>query len=480
MTAPVRTPPSDLDAEAAVLSTLLLSPDHLDAVRDILDPSDFYADANRRIYDAILAVESDGKPVDIRTVVDQLRVSNRLNQIGGTPYLAQLSDATPAVANVEAHAQIVASRARQRRMIELGHKIVAEGYEPIDDVEKWSQAIEHDVFRLNLEGSTRDAGGDLNALAPERINEIREIRESGGKMPGLETGFSSLTSLLQGYRRGKVYIVAARPGMGKSAFAVNTAVNIAKAGIVHDEKTGRDVPTHAVVIISAEMDKQELVDRMLASEGRVVLKNVMAGKLTDQDWALTVEAAETLRKLPIGIVHRAGVTVAEIRSLVRRRFAELRATFGEQLELAAVVIDYLQIMGGKRRDSDTRENEVSEISRGVLGIAGEFECAVIALSQLNRSLESRPDKRPQLSDLRESGSIEQDAYGIIFLYRDEYYNKDTMDRGLAEAIVAKHRNGVTGKAILKFTGEYTRFDTLVSPFDELTNDFIDNSDPDDF
>ncbi|HEY6555720.1 MAG TPA: replicative DNA helicase [Polyangiaceae bacterium] len=464
-----RVPPNDLDAEGAVLSSVLLSPDSFDRVQEILQPEHFYADANRRVFEAVLDLQSSGRPVDIISVAGWLRDRNRLQQVGGTPYLAQLADATPAVAHAEAHARIIREKWRLRQLIGTCQRVAAEGYGDCGEVQAFIDQAEQAVFDIARvpEGSTvvtvKDAiHGAFQILA--------EAARRGGGITGVPTGFVELDKRCAGLHKGDLYIVAGRPGMGKTAFVMNMAVNVAKPRRVElsadadpYSEAPIEEPGSGVAFFSLEMPREQLASRLLSGEARVDVSRIRSGDLRREDWNKLTEAASRLSRMPIWLDDTPALTLLDLRAKVRRIQADLKRPDGDMPAkgLGLVCVDYLQLMQG-RRDAGSREQEISELSRGLKQLAKELEVPVLALSQLNRSVETRTskDKRPQLSDLRESGAIEQDADTIMFIYRDDYYFKDSPDKGIAEIIIAKQRNGPTGKIMTKFSPEYTRFDNL--------------------
>ena len=322
------------------------------------------------------------------------------------------------------------------------------------DVEEWLQLVEQAVFVASECGRVGDAPESVGEIAgrvvAEAVDRNNGVASSAGGVP---SGFLELDNNIGGFKASLLYVLAARPGMGKSALALSMALNVARQS------------NTLVVFISLEMPKDQLAARAIASEARVSVGKVLNDVIGDDEWNAVAAAMSSLGDVPLVIEYRPGATVPEVRSIARRALREMRKTRGPDLKLGMVIVDYLQLMGGNRQKGDTRETEVSGISRDLTRMAGELECPVLALSQLNRSLESRPNKRPQLSDLRESGAIEQDAYAILFLYRDEYYKKDSAQRGVAEVIIAKNRNGRTGQVNLMFAGEYTRFDNLQNDYD---------------
>jgi replicative DNA helicase len=475
-----RVPPHDLDAEAAVLSAVLLSAEAFDQVQEILSPEHFYSEANRRIFEAVLDLASIGRPIDIVTVAGWLRDRERIAQIGGTPYLAQLADATPAVAHVEHHAKAIREKWRVRQLIATCQRFAAEGYGDYGEVQGFIDQAEQAVFDIARipEGTTivpvKDAiHGAFQILA--------EAAKRGGAVTGIPTGFVQLDKKCAGLHSGDLYIVAGRPGMGKTSFVLNLAVNVAlprKQEIADPSdpyaEAGIEEPGYGVAFFSLEMPREQLASRLLAVEARVDVSRIRSGDMRREDWNKLTDAAARLGRLPLWLDDTPALTLLDLRAKVRRLQADLKRG-GEGVapaqKLGLVVVDYLQLMQG-RRDVASREQEISELSRGLKQLAKEMSVPVMALSQLNRSVETRTtkDKRPLLSDLRESGAIEQDADTIVFIYRDEYYFRDSPDKGIAELIIAKQRNGPTGTVKTKFTSEYTRFDNLAPDeyeFDDL-------------
>ncbi len=451
-----RVPPHDLDAEAAVISAMLLDPDAIDLVRELLEPAHFYAESNRRICEAIYLLRDAAEPVDLVTVTSKLRDAGRLAQVGGTPYVAALSDATPAVGNVRHHARVVREKAKVRQVIATCQVITAEGYCEITDPEAWCDQAEAKVFAATHDGSS-DQSVELVSDAMPRFLDALSERQKTGTPPGLNCGWSMLNHRIGGLLP-YVYVVAGRPGMGKSALAAGLALNVARAG-------------RGVAIVSLEMDRDQILERMVGVEARVPLKRIEHGDLNAQEYARVIAAAARLAKLPIAIAYKPGATIGQVRAIVRRQARELEAKHNVKLALAAV--DYLQLMNDQRVKGQTRDEAIGGLMRGLVGLAGELHIPVIVVSQVNRQVESRSnkDKRPTMADLRESGNIEQDAHGIFFVYRDDYYFRDSPDAGLAEIIIAKLRNGSPGSVKLKWTGEYTAFDTLEAVEGEDYDDF---------
>jgi replicative DNA helicase len=480
-----RVPPSDLDAEAAVLSAILLDPDAFDRVQEILHPEHFYADANRRIYEGVVELTSNGRPVDIVSVAGFLRDKGRLQQVGGSPYLAQLSDATPAVAHVEAHAKVIREKWRVRQLISTCQRFAALGYADYGDVHGFIDQAEQSVFDIARipENSTIVP---LKDAVKGAFKILADAAQRGGGITGIESGFSMFDKQCSGLHSGDLYIVAARPGMGKTSFVLNLAVNVARPKQVDVSGENEpyleapvEEPGYGVLFCSLEMPREQLAARLLSSEARVDMQKIRSGRMQREDWNKLTDAAARLGRLPLWLDDTPALTLLDLRAKIRRLQAEISRSGDGSMpakKLGLVVIDYLQLMQG-RRDAGSREQEISELSRGLKALAKEMSVPVMALSQLNRAVETRAtkDKRPQLSDLRESGAIEQDADTIVFIYRDEYYFRDSPDKGIAELIVAKQRNGPTGKVVVKFTSEYTRFDNLAQ--DEYNFDDLDDYNP---
>ena len=475
-----RVPPHDLDAEAAVLSAVLLSNDAFDEVCDLLRPEHFYSDANRRIFEAVVELQSVSRPVDVVSVASFLRDRERLQQVGGTPYLAQLTDAIPAVAHVEAHAKVVSEKWRVRQLIATCQRFAAQGYGDCGEVQAFIDEAEQAVFDIaRIPEST--AVRPVREAIHGAFNILSEAAKRGEGITGVPTGFDKLDRKCAGLHKGDLYIVAGRPGMGKTAFVLNMAVNVASPRRVKSTDSSDllgagdvEVPGWGVGVFSLEMPREQLASRLLGGEARVDVGRLRSGNIRQDDWIKLTEAAARVERLPIWLDDTPALGLLDLRAKIRRLKADIERKSDDgpaAQELGLVIIDYLQLMQG-RRNAASREQEISELSRGLKQLAKEMQLPVLALSQLNRSVETRSnDKRPQLSDLRESGAIEQDADAIFFIYRDEYYRREQSDEpGIAEIIVAKQRNGPTGVVKLRFTAEYTRFDNLATDeyeFDEF-------------
>lgn len=440
-----RQPPCDLDAEAAVLSACLLSGAAVAEARAILVPEAFYADANRRIFEAVLAEDDATGKVDVTLVASRLRDSGRLEQVGGTVYLGQLIDATPAVAHVEEHARIVAQKARVRGVIATCQRLAAEGYGDVGDPDAWCADAAGEVARAADASATDDTLVLAGEAGPGIWETIQKRAQDPALAPGVRTGFRGLDRRLGGgLRNGCQYCVAGRPGHGKTAFALGCAVNVAGDGF-------------GVVFVSCEMPLEQLVCRAISQIGAIDGGKLEAGDMSRQEWADAALACEKWNALPIAIDDRPAQTSAGIRATVRRAVAKLRKRW-PHIKLGLVVVDYIQILRGDRRRGDSREQEVSELSKSLMWLAKELDCPVMTLSQLNRETVKRPGEY-RLSDLRESGAIEQDNFGVLFVHRDDADQQDdTKHNGEAQVIVGKLRQGGRiGIEQLHFKGPCTRF-----------------------
>ncbi|MBI4126092.1 MAG: replicative DNA helicase [Deltaproteobacteria bacterium] len=434
----LKLPPQDLEAEQSVLGAMLLDNDAIHRVAELLEPVDFYRDTHRRIYQAILNLYQKNEAVDLVTVTSELKRLNELEQIGGANYLSQLVDTVPTTANAGSYSKLIREKSVVRRLIEGATKIAARGYEPLSNAEEYLDEAERVIFEI-ARARTRQAFVSLKDIVKDSFKAIEGLYERKELITGVSTGFTELDRLTSGLQRSDLIIVAGRPSMGKTAFALNMVEHAAiERGKI-------------CAVFSLEMSKEQLVQRMLCSRAEVDASKLRGGFLGESDWPKLTRAAGLLSEAPIFIDDSAALTVLEVRAKARR----LQREHGLDL----MVVDYLQLMRGIGR-VESREREISEISRSLKALAKELNVPVIALSQLNRSVESRTDKRPQLADLRESGSIEQDADVVAFIYRDEMYNPESPDMGKAEVIIGKQRNGPTGRAILAFRSNCTRFDNL--------------------
>jgi replicative DNA helicase len=437
----LRVPPQSVEAEQAVIGGLMLSPESLDRVGDFLGEDDFYRRDHRLIYRAIRELSEKNKPFDAVTLGEWFEANGLAEQIGGTGYLIELASTTPSAANIRAYAEIVREKAVLRQLIEVGTGIVNDGFKPEgrESSEVLAQA-EMAVFKIAEQGRRGRADFvPLREAMKEAFQLLQERYENQGSVTGLPTGFHDLDEMTAGLQPSDLIILAARPAMGKTTLALNLAEYAAL-------KTKK-----AVAVYSMEMSASQLAFRLISSIGRVNATRLRTGQLEDEDWSRVNMAIKMLSEVKIFIDDTPALSPDVLRSKARR--------IKREHDLGLIVIDYLQLMAVPGT-GENRATEISEISRSLKALAKELNVPVIALSQLNRGLESRTDKRPVMADLRESGAIEQDADIIMFIYRDEYYHKDSQDKGLAEVIIGKQRNGPTGTVKLKFFGEYTRFDNL--------------------
>ncbi len=440
MALPERVPPQNIEAEQAVLGAMLIKKEAIAEVQEILQPDDFYREAHRIVYEAMVQLQNNDEAVDLVTLTEQLRKSEQLDKIGGLAFITQLANAVPTAANVVYHAKIVKEKAELRSLINAATAIASAAYEDNTDVEN----IMDDAEKKILAVANRQNGGafeSMKSIVMRTFERINVLYESKGGLTGISSGFKDLDKLTAGLQKSDLILVAARPSMGKTAFTLNIASYVGTHG-------GK------VAFFSLEMSKEQLMQRMLCAEGGIDATKLRTGQLDTQEWNKLVHVADTLSRAPIYIDDTAGITVMELRSKARR----LKAEHGLDL----IIIDYLQLMQGRpSKNGDNRQQEISEISRSLKALARELDVPVIALSQLSRSVESRQIKKPMLSDLRESGSLEQDADIVMFLYREDYYDKDTENKNITDIIVAKHRNGPVDTISLFFQKEYTKFRDLL-------------------
>lgn len=435
-----RLPPQNIEAEEAILGGILLDAEAISRVGDRLSPEAFYITVHKDIYQAAQKLHNQGKPTDLLSITAWLSDHDLLVHIGGKSKLAQLVDRTVSAVNIDALAALVMDKYLRRQLIKSGNEIVQLGYATETELPVVLDQAEQKVFSITQE---RPQQG-LVPLSDTLIHTFQNIEthHQGQALPGLLSGFYDLDAKTGGFQRSDLIIVAGRPSMGKTAICLNIARNIA---------TTYKLP---VAIFSLEMSKEQLVQRLLASEAGIESTYLRSGRISQNQWEPLSQALGTLSELPIFIDDTANITVMEMRSQARR----LQGEHGGQMGL--ILIDYLQLMEGS---GDNRVQELSKITRSLKGLARELNVPIIALSQLSRGVEARNNKRPMMSDLRESGSIEQDADLVMMIYRDEYYNNDTPDRGIAEVIITKHRNGPTGTERLLFEPQFTRFRNLASP-----------------
>jgi replicative DNA helicase len=437
-----RIPPHNIEAEESLLGAMLLSRDAmLCAIEAHVEAPDFYKPAHGQIYDAMYLLHGKGEPVDVVTVAEELRHRGLLDALGGRGTLLRIQAATPASANAEHYAGIVAELSLLRRLIGVAHDISEMGYSPDDDVAETLDRAEAMVFEV-AERRVADSMTKLYPALEQTMEELEQLYARDSQLTGVPTGYTDIDAIMLGLQPSSLVIVAARPGQGKSSFVLGAAAHVAL-------ETNKPV-----LFFSLEMGHLELTRRLLASEAHVDVQGLQTGRLSDQEWTKLNHAVGRLAEAPIFIDDNPHCTVMEMRAKARR----IKARYGD---IGLIVIDYLQLMtSGKRVES--RQVEVSELSRGLKILARELDTPVMCCAQLNRQLEYRQDKRPMLADLRESGSIEQDADVVMFIYRDEYYNPDSEHMGSAEIIIAKHRNGPTGNAHLAFIARSTKFANMAA------------------
>lgn len=435
-------PPQSVEAEQAVLGTILLQDKALLKIVEMLAADDFYRDAHKTIYAALLTLFEKREPHDLITVTSLLSDQNKLDQVGGASYLASLTDIIPFSGTLVHHAQIIRKKSILRRLIQTTSEVTARCYDTQDDIETLIDQAEKTIFEI-AHSNKGQGFQPMATIVPRAFERITRLFDKQEHITGVATGYDELDRMTAGLQPAELIILAARPSMGKTALSMNIVQHAALIGKV------------PVAVFSLEMSMESLALRMLCSVGRIDSQRMRTGKLHDNDWPKLTRATGMLSDAPIHIDDTAGLTVLEMRAKARRLMSEHN--------LGLIVVDYLQLMQGKS-NSENRAQEISEISRSLKAMAKELNVPVLALSQLNRSLENRTDKRPQLSDLRESGAIEQDADVIMFIYRDEVYNRaeDNPNRGLAEVIIGKQRNGPTGMIKMTFLGEYTTFENYTS------------------
>jgi replicative DNA helicase len=435
-------PPQSIEAEQAVLGTVLLQDKALLKIVDVLKPDDFYREAHKTIFTAMITLFEKREPHDLITVTSLLNDQNKLDRVGGASYLASLTDIIPFSGTLMHHAQLIRKKSILRKLIQTTSEVTARCYDTQDDIESLIDQAEKTIFEIAH--SNKGQGFEpMSSIVPRAFDRITALFDKQEHITGVATGYDELDRLTAGLQPAELIILAARPSMGKTALSMNIVQHAALIGKV------------PVAVFSLEMSMESLALRMLCSIGRIDSQRIRTGKLHDNDWPKLTRATGMLADAPIYIDDTAGLTVLEMRAKARRLKSEHN--------LGLIVVDYLQLMQGKS-NSENRTKEISEISRSLKAMAKELNVPVLALSQLNRSLENRTDKRPQLADLRESGAIEQDADVIMFIYRDEVYNhaEDNPNRGLAEVIIGKQRNGPTGMIKMTFLGEYTTFENYTS------------------
>lgn len=434
-------PPQNIDAEASLLGAILIDTDALVKIADKVDANDFYDEKHRYIYEAINQLYDAHSPIDVLTLANQLKSNGTLDSVGGSSYLAELTNFVPTAAHVEQYAEIVAQKALRRRLIKAAQDIAVLGFNETNALQQLIEDAETRLFEVSQKHIKQDITS-LETILSESFDRLDELHKDKGKIRGVPTGFKDMDNLLAGLQKADLFVLAARPSMGKTALALNLAHNVAIQS------------KQPVLIFSLEMSKEQLVDRMLAMESGVQAWALRTGNLNDSDFEKIGHAMGTLSEAPIFIDDSPSITVSELRTKARRE--------AHSRELGLIIVDYLQLMsgGGRYGGEGNRVQEISEISRGLKGVARELNVPLIALSQLSRSVESRSPQIPQLADLRESGSIEQDADVVAFIYREDYYNPETDRRNITDILIKKHRNGPTGGVELYFDKETQRFKTL--------------------
>lgn len=440
-----KVPPHDLEAEQAIIGSMLTDKDATISAIEVLKEEDFYREDNRAIYSAILNLYNRAEPIDIITVKAELESMGKFEQVGGLEYLAELPEKVPTTANAMKYIKIVEEKSTLRNLIKTANEIIELGYDPTEDVEDIMESSEKKIFNI-MQNKNQKGYSALKDVLVDSFTQLEELYNRKQHITGVPTGFSELDYKTAGLHGSELILIAARPAMGKTAFALNIATNAAVKA---------NVP---VAVFSLEMSKEQLVNRILCSEAMVDSNKVRTGKLEEDDWTKLAGAIGPLSEAEIYIDDTPGISVMEIRAKCRKLKLEKN--------IGMVVIDYLQLVQGSNKRNGSREQEISEISRSLKILAKEIGVPVIALSQLSRAVEQRPDHRPMLSDLRESGAIEQDADIVMFLYRDDYYNQDSEKKDIAEVILAKHRGGSTGTVELLWLGSYTKFVNLERRFDD--------------
>ncbi|MBE9117348.1 replicative DNA helicase [Lusitaniella coriacea LEGE 07157] len=433
-------PPQNIEAEESILGGILLDPQAMGRVADLMVADAFYISAHQEIYQAAQDLHRQGKPTDLMTVTSWLRDRALLDKIGGTGKIAQLVDRTISAVNIDRYAALVMDKYLRRQLINAGHEIVELGYDTATELDSVLDQAEQKVFGLTQKRPQQGLVPIAETLS-HTVDKIESLQDESA-LPGLNCDFYDLDAMTGGFQRSDLIVIAGRPSMGKTAMGICIAANIAQ---IHH---------FPIAVFSLEMSKEQLAQRLLASEAEIESNRLRSGRLSQDEWTKLSTAVGTLSEMPIFIDDSATLSVMEMRSQVRR----LQAEHGGKLGL--VLLDYLQLMEG---GGDNRVQELAKITRSLKGLAREVDVPIIALSQLSRGVEARNNKRPMMSDLRESGSIEQDADLVIMLYRDEYYNPDSPDRNIAEAIITKHRNGPTGIVKLQFKPEFTKFRNLAQP-----------------
>ena len=441
-----KVPPHDIEAEQAVIGSMLTDKDAVMEAVEVLKPESFYREDNKLIFTAIVNLYNKSEPIDLVTVKDELFSMGSFEKVGGFEYLVTLPDKVPTTANVQKYIKIVEEKWTLRNLIKTANEIIDLGYNPTEDVEDIMAGAEKKIFDI-IQKNSQKTYTPINEVLVESFTKLEELYNRKSKITGVPTGFSDFDNMTAGLQGSDLILIAARPAMGKTAFALNIAAHAA---------IRENVP---VALFSLEMSKDQLVNRILCMEAMVDSNKVRTGKLEEDDWNKLAGVVGPISDSGIYIDDTPGISIMEIRTKCRKLKMEK--------DIGLIVIDYIQlIQGSSNRKNGSREQEIAEISRTLKILAKELNVPVVALSQLSRAVEQRPDHRPMLSDLRESGSIEQDADIVIFLYRDDYYNPDSEEKDIAEIIIAKHRGGSTGTVKLLWMGNYTKFVNLARGYDD--------------
>ncbi|HEK4801212.1 TPA: replicative DNA helicase [Clostridioides difficile] len=430
-----RIPPHSVESEQSILGSILLDKDAIITVTETIKPDDFYKEAHKIIYECMITLSNKGEPIDLITLTEELRKQGHLNDIGGISYITSLSTIVPTTSNVKYYADIVKEKSVLRKLIKASNEIINLGYSGATKIEDVLEQAEKSIFDISQE-KTSDDFKSINLVLMDAYDMIEKLYTNKSDVTGITTGFKDLNKKINGLQRTDLILIAARPAMGKTAFSLNLVQNAALKGDA------------SVAVFSLEMSKEQLVQRMLSSQSSVELKKIKTGTLNDNDWPRIIDAMAVLSDAKIHIDDTPGIKISELRSKCRKLKIE------KGLDL--VLIDYLQLMEGEG-NNESRQQEISKISRSLKILAKELNCPIVALSQLSRAPEQRADHRPMLSDLRESGAIEQDADIVMFLYRDEYYHADSESKNIGEVIIAKNRHGETGSVELVWLGEVQRF-----------------------
>ena len=430
-----RIPPHSVESEQSILGSILLDKDAIITVTETIKPDDFYKEAHKIIYECMITLSNKGEPIDLITLTEELRKQGHLNDIGGISYITSLSTIVPTTSNVKYYADIVKEKSVLRKLIKASNEIINLGYSGATKIEDVLEQAEKSIFDISQE-KTSDDFKSINLVLMDAYDMIEKLYTNKSDVTGITTGFKDLNKKINGLQRTDLILIAARPAMGKTAFSLNLVQNAALKGDA------------SVAVFSLEMSKEQLVQRMLSSQSSVELKKIKTGTLNYNDWPRIIDAMAVLSDAKIHIDDTPGIKISELRSKCRKLKIE------KGLDL--VLIDYLQLMEGEG-NNESRQQEISKISRSLKILAKELNCPVVALSQLSRAPEQRADHRPMLSDLRESGAIEQDADIVMFLYRDEYYHADSESKNIGEVIIAKNRHGETGSVELVWLGEVQRF-----------------------